>query len=96
MPGMSGLEVQEWLAQAGNDLPIIFITAHDEVGVRERALALGAVAFLRKPFDDELFDQNAARGVSIRARKRHRSLRCRSMMGLRSNFAVDIYFGVAG
>ena len=55
MPGMTGLEVQAWLAQAGNALPIIFITAHDEVGVRERALALGAVAFLHKPFDDELF-----------------------------------------
>jgi len=55
MPGMTGLEVQSWLAQAGNALPIIFITAHDEVGVRERALALGAVAFLRKPFNDELF-----------------------------------------
>ena len=54
MPGMTGLEVQAWLAQAGNALPIIFITAHDEVGVRERALASGAVAFLRKPFDDEL------------------------------------------
>ncbi|MGZ8424733.1 MAG: response regulator transcription factor [Candidatus Binatia bacterium] len=54
MPGMTGLEVQAWLAQAGNALPIIFITAHDEVGVRERALATGAVAFLRKPFDDEL------------------------------------------
>ncbi len=55
MPGMTGLEVLAWLAQAGNALPIIFITAHDEVGVRERALALGAVAFLRKPFNDELF-----------------------------------------
>jgi FixJ family two-component response regulator len=54
MPGMTGLEVQARLAQAGNTLPIIFITAHDEVGVRERALASGAVAFLRKPFDDEL------------------------------------------
>lgn len=55
MPGMNGLEVQEQLAQSGSRLPVIFITAHDEVGARERALAAGAVAFLRKPFDDELF-----------------------------------------
>jgi CheY-like chemotaxis protein len=34
---------------------VIFITAHDEAGVRDRALAAGAVAFLRKPFNDELF-----------------------------------------
>ena len=55
MPGMNGLEVQERLASSGNRLPVIFITAHDEAGVRDRALAAGAVAFLRKPFNDELF-----------------------------------------
>ena len=55
MPGLNGLEVQERLAKSRNPLPVIFITAHDEAGVRERALAAGAVAFLRKPFDDELF-----------------------------------------
>ena len=54
MPGMNGLEVQERLAQSGSPVPVIFITAHDEVGARERALAAGAVAFLRKPFNDEL------------------------------------------
>lgn len=55
MPEMNGLEVQQRLASSGNHLPVIFITAHDEAGVRDRALAAGAVAFLRKPFNDELF-----------------------------------------
>jgi FixJ family two-component response regulator len=55
MPGMNGLEVQELLVRSDNPLPVIFITAHDEIGVRERALRAGAVAFLRKPFNDELF-----------------------------------------
>ena len=55
MPGLNGLEVQERLTGIGSHLPVIFITAHDETGVRERALAAGAVAFLRKPFNDELF-----------------------------------------
>jgi len=54
MPGMNGLEVRERLALGGRPIPVIFITAHDDVGVRERALASGAVAFVRKPFDDEL------------------------------------------
>ena len=54
MPGMNGLEVQELLVRSENPLPVIFITAHDEVSVRERALQVGAVAFLRKPFNDEL------------------------------------------
>jgi len=55
MPGMNGLEVQELLVRSENPLPVIFITAHDEVSLRERALQAGAVAFLRKPFNDELF-----------------------------------------
>jgi FixJ family two-component response regulator len=54
MPGMNGLDVQNRLAIHRNSMPVIFITAHDEVGVREKALAAGAVAFLRKPFADEL------------------------------------------
>ena len=54
MPGMNGLEVQELLVRSDKPLPVIFITAHDEIGVRERALQAGAVAFLRKPFNDEL------------------------------------------
>ena len=55
MPGMNGLEAQKLLAHRRSRLPIIFITAHDEIGVRERAVAAGAVAFLRKPFDDDVF-----------------------------------------
>jgi FixJ family two-component response regulator len=54
MPGLNGLDVQERLQSGRCRLPIIFITAHDEVNVRERALAGGAVAFMRKPFNDEL------------------------------------------
>ena len=53
MPGLNGLEVQRRLS--GSGIPIVFITAHDDIGVREQALAAGAVAYLRKPFNDELF-----------------------------------------
>ena len=54
MPGLNGLDVQEQLVRSGKSVPVIFITAHDEIGIREKALAGGAVAFLRKPFNDEL------------------------------------------
>ncbi|WP_168789067.1 response regulator transcription factor [Paraburkholderia aromaticivorans] len=49
MPGTSGLEVQRQLASIG--LPVIMITAHDELSVRQAALASGAAAYLRKPFN---------------------------------------------
>ena len=55
MPGLNGLDVQDCLSKRGNMVPVVFITAHDEVGVREKALRSGAIAFLRKPFNDALF-----------------------------------------
>jgi len=54
MPGMTGLEVQERMRRAGMDLPVIFITAHEEEGVEERAFKFGAAGFVRKPFSDEV------------------------------------------
>ena len=63
MPGMNGLDVQEELISRSSRLPIVFITAHDEMGVRERALSAGALAFLRKPFNDELFIETLTTAV---------------------------------
>jgi FixJ family two-component response regulator len=57
MPGMSGLELQRQLATAHYAIPIIFITAHDDAETRTRALRAGAVAFLDKPFSDEVLLQ---------------------------------------
>ena len=54
MPGLNGLQVQEQLARSGHRIPVVFITAHEESELREQALAAGALAFLRKPFNDEL------------------------------------------
>lgn len=61
MPGLNGLEVQRRLA--GSGIPVIFITAHDEIDVREQALAGGAVAFLHKPFDDAIFVKTVSAAI---------------------------------
>ena len=53
MPGMNGLEVQRHLVVRGIALPLVFITAHEEVGTAERAMAAGAIGFLQKPFSDQ-------------------------------------------
>ena len=50
MPGMTGLEVQARLNDAGLGVPVIFMTAHETEDVEEQALKAGAVGFLRKPF----------------------------------------------
>ena len=57
MPGMSGLQLQSHLAGLGCKIPIIFITAYDDTVSRQRALQAGAVAFLGKPFTDEILLQ---------------------------------------
>ena len=65
MPGMNGLEVQQRLIKSGHTVPVVFITAHDDLGVREKALAAGAVAFLRKPFDDQLLIKTLREAVKL-------------------------------
>ena len=52
MPGMSGLELQSKLVQAGMHLPIIFITAIEDDRSRKQALDAGAIAYFQKPVDD--------------------------------------------
>jgi FixJ family two-component response regulator len=54
MPGMNGLELQRHLAGSGHNIPIIFITAYDNKEWREQAMHAGAVAFLNKPFNNDL------------------------------------------
>jgi FixJ family two-component response regulator len=53
LPGMSGLEVQRRLTEAGVKIPIIFITAHGDIPTSVRAMKSGAVEFLAKPFRDK-------------------------------------------
>ena len=50
MPNMDGIELQRRLKTQRLDLPVIFITAHDDDIAEKRALAEGAVCFLHKPF----------------------------------------------
>lgn len=52
LEGMSGLDLQAYLADARIPLPIVFITAHDDPGTRERAHQSRQV-YLRKPVDDD-------------------------------------------
>jgi DNA-binding response OmpR family regulator len=49
MPGLNGFDVLETLRALQSSVPVIIITAHDEPGTADRALALGAVAYLKKP-----------------------------------------------
>jgi FixJ family two-component response regulator len=53
LPGMSGLDVQHKLHEAGVQIPIIFITGHGDIPMTVQAMKSGAVEFLTKPFRDQ-------------------------------------------
>jgi FixJ family two-component response regulator len=67
MPGMSGLELQEELARAGRDLPIVFVTGASDETVRQRAVSWGAIDFLEKPFTDSALERAVQYALSCRA-----------------------------
>jgi FixJ family two-component response regulator len=53
LPGLSGLDLQAKLANAGFPIPIIFITGHGDIPMSVRAMKAGALDFLTKPFRDQ-------------------------------------------
>ena len=53
MPGVSGLDLQRELLNAGIRIPVIFITGHGDIPMSVRAMKAGAVEFLTKPFRDQ-------------------------------------------
>jgi len=55
MPDMGGLELLESIGARGWDLPVIFLSAHGDVPAAVRAMQLGAIDFVQKPFNPDAF-----------------------------------------
>jgi len=53
LPGINGLDFQCQLADAGIQIPIIFVTGHGDIPMTVKAMRSGAVEFLTKPFEDQ-------------------------------------------
>ena len=53
LPGVSGLDFQEGLADLGIHLPVVLMTGHGDIPMSVRAMKAGAVDFLPKPFRDQ-------------------------------------------
>jgi FixJ family two-component response regulator len=53
MPGLSGVELQDRLLSDGHDVPTIFISAFPNPRLERQVLKSGAIAYLRKPFNEE-------------------------------------------
>jgi FixJ family two-component response regulator len=71
MPGLNGLELQQALAAANRQLPIVFITGHGDVPMSVRAMKAGAEDFLPKPFDDGELLKAVARALNKSQREQN-------------------------
>ncbi|MBQ2100318.1 MAG: response regulator [Lachnospiraceae bacterium] len=57
MPGMDGFETKSRLMAMEEDvadIPVVFLTANDDIESEKKGLALGAIDFIRKPFVPEV------------------------------------------
>src|SRR5271157_3230571 len=53
LPGLSGLDLQKKMAEAGLEIPIVFLTGHGNIPASVQAMKAGAVEFLTKPVDEQ-------------------------------------------
>jgi FixJ family two-component response regulator len=70
LPDLSGLDLQQELAKANINLPIVFITGHGDIPMSVRAMKAGAVEFLTKPFREQDLLEAIQHGI-----RQHRAIR---------------------
>jgi two-component system response regulator TtrR len=78
LPGMSGLELQEYLKHEGIEIPIVFVSGHGDVPTAVSAIKGGAVDFIQKPFGYRevlaIIQRAFERDAEIREQRAKRSL----------------------
>ncbi len=70
MPGRSGLDLQNHLAQSGNAKPIIFLTGHGDIAMTVQAMKAGAADFLTKPVRDQTLLDAVTAAIALDAERR--------------------------
>jgi two-component system response regulator FixJ len=70
MPGMSGLELLEHLAERNVHIPAVIITGHGDVPMAVRAMKSGAIDFIEKPFNDEALLDAIRRAIVFEEQQR--------------------------
>lgn len=71
MPGMNGLDLQSILANAGWQIPLIFVAGHGDVQTSVRAMKAGAIEFLTKPFQERELLTAVAEALRLDRARRH-------------------------
>ena len=77
LPGLSGLDLQKRMAEAGLETPIVFLTGHGNIPASVQAMKAGAVEFLTKPVDEEHLLEAIQEAIERdrRSRQQHADMR---------------------
>jgi FixJ family two-component response regulator len=73
MPKQNGLELYAQLLRDGKRLPVIFLTAHADIGTAVAAMKLGAIEFIEKPFDHDVLLDRVGKALAVDAEWRARN-----------------------
>ena len=79
MPEMDGLELQQRLAEAAPQLPVVIITGHGDIAMAVKAIKAGAVDFIEKPFSDRTILDGIAQAFASREEALSRETRRRDI-----------------
>jgi FixJ family two-component response regulator len=64
LPGFTGLDLQQALAESQDPTPIVFLTGHGDISMSVQAMKLGAIDFLTKPPDQSALVQAIGRAIA--------------------------------
>jgi two-component system, LuxR family, response regulator FixJ len=82
MPGMGGLELQEYLARHQILIPIIVITGYGDVPLAMRAVRAGALDFIEKPFDNKVLLDRVRQAIEMDMVARQKRSKRQSVLNL--------------
>jgi DNA-binding NtrC family response regulator len=81
LPGLSGLDLQQELANSDCEMPIIFLTGQGDIPMAVQAMKAGALEFLTKPVSDEVLLAAIHRGIARQQRGREAGSGAKSGLG---------------
>ena len=73
MPGMSGIELQQYLTAKDENVPVILISAHGDIPMCVEAMKMGAVDFLEKPFRTRALEECICKALDLDEKRRRES-----------------------
>jgi two-component system response regulator FixJ len=97
MPEMDGFQVMSELAARGIDWPVVVMTGHGEVAIAVRAMKLGAIDFIEKPFGEEILLSSLHRAFELlkdRGEKTERKRAARGRVGVLTARELEVLQGL--